>query len=304
MTKVEYSDLYKFLVSLGLALVVTSVLLPWLFLRESFGMLTTQQTLTELPPTSREVLEQRREWVELLVNWWWLISLVLFVVGMILIIFGFFWWRKIQHFTDRYTMANTIRAEAELGNLTESEKREQLTSDVEFDKPEFSNPDTPQRVIDEEVVRRMSIEKQVSDKVAACFGSTYSVLFNKRIGDTGYDVVLQHRFGGDDVVVEIKTYESMAGRREVVPTLLKAILSAQRYTEQTSRIARSVVLFVIGDNFGSLPITIQEVSEADLNRKGSPKIHAIFCTLDRFMSTPCDTMREDFVSGEGLTRVW
>jgi hypothetical protein len=35
--QIEYGDFYKFVVSLGIALVFSAILVPWLFLRDPFG---------------------------------------------------------------------------------------------------------------------------------------------------------------------------------------------------------------------------------------------------------------------------
>ena len=48
MTKLEYSDLYKFLASLGFVLIGLSLLVPWLFLRESFDALLNTTTVLPL----------------------------------------------------------------------------------------------------------------------------------------------------------------------------------------------------------------------------------------------------------------
>ena len=53
----EYSDLYKFLASIGLILIVVAVGLPWLFLRESFVEPITVAEMDELTSIGRMLVE-------------------------------------------------------------------------------------------------------------------------------------------------------------------------------------------------------------------------------------------------------
>ena len=304
MTKVEYSDLYKFLVSLGLALIVVSVAIPWLFLREPFDLLTSQQTLAELSPAAMEVWERRQDWIQIIVDWWWVLSLVLFVTGLILITFGFKWWRTNQLLADRKSKVETLRAETEYENLTAGEKVEQVRAELEAHAGRPSSPEGQPHRLERDMVRIMSIQKAVTDKIAQCFGDTHATLINRRIGRNVYDMILQSQSGSEDIVVEIKTYQSPTTRNQILPAVFQAILLAQRYTEETKRIANPVVVYVVGDDFGGNPISIDEVNKIGFNNQNEPKLHVIFCTLDRFVSMPCDSMRNDFMEGEGITRIW
>ena len=50
MTKLDYQDYYRFVVSLGLFLTAAAVIVPWLFLREPFDLHITAKELAELTP--------------------------------------------------------------------------------------------------------------------------------------------------------------------------------------------------------------------------------------------------------------
>jgi hypothetical protein len=44
MSQLEYGDYYKFIASVGIALIAVAILLPWLFLHESFAEIRRQDT--------------------------------------------------------------------------------------------------------------------------------------------------------------------------------------------------------------------------------------------------------------------
>jgi hypothetical protein len=60
MTKLEFGDFYKFLVSLGSVLVALSLLLPWLFLRESFNALVSVSDISELTSSGQELVSHQQ----------------------------------------------------------------------------------------------------------------------------------------------------------------------------------------------------------------------------------------------------
>jgi hypothetical protein len=43
MSQLEYGDYYKFIASVGIALIAVAILLPWLFLHESFAEIRRQR---------------------------------------------------------------------------------------------------------------------------------------------------------------------------------------------------------------------------------------------------------------------
>ncbi len=304
MTKVEYSDLYKFMVSMGLALIVVSVGVPWLFLREPFDLLTSQQAIVELSPSAQSILERRRDWIELIVNWWWVLSLVFLFTGIILVAVGFELWRRNQLFVDRKNRADTLRAEKELQNLSTAEKVDQVRSEVEArtDRAGVTRQSADQ--LEVEVFQRISVEKRVTDRIVQCFANTHLVLINKRIGPIAYDVVLQPLDMDGDIIVEIKSYSSQPLGGNIASQITQSVLAAQRYAEVTKRTAKPIILCIIGPHFGGLPISIEEYANIESNKMNRPELHAMFVTLDDFLSMSCSDLRKDFLQGGGVSRIW
>jgi hypothetical protein len=56
MEKIEYSDLNKFLVSVGIALMTISIFIIWLFFKEPFDLLIEQKTLDNLTETAKTII--------------------------------------------------------------------------------------------------------------------------------------------------------------------------------------------------------------------------------------------------------
>ena len=53
MQKIEYGDLYKFLVSVGVILIGFAVLIPYFYLKEDFGLCVPQSDMARFEPEVR-----------------------------------------------------------------------------------------------------------------------------------------------------------------------------------------------------------------------------------------------------------
>ena len=58
--KFEFSDLYKFFVSLGIVSITLGVITPLLFLREPFDLFIPESELSELTPTAQIAIARRQ----------------------------------------------------------------------------------------------------------------------------------------------------------------------------------------------------------------------------------------------------
>jgi hypothetical protein len=63
--QIEYGDFYKFVVSLGIALVLAAILVPvpWLFLREPFDLMVEASRLGQLTPTAQHIVSVRQTYL-------------------------------------------------------------------------------------------------------------------------------------------------------------------------------------------------------------------------------------------------
>jgi len=60
----NYSDFYRFLVSLGVLLMGMAFVLPWLLLRESSNLLLDASKIAALTPAAQHILAVRQQWLD------------------------------------------------------------------------------------------------------------------------------------------------------------------------------------------------------------------------------------------------
>ena len=100
MSQFEYNDLNKFFVSVGVFLIGLTFLLPWLYLRENFNLLITEDNLNTLTTISRDVIEKRQTIVSVLSYIIPTISIGSFGYGIYLFFKGIKGWKKLQSINE------------------------------------------------------------------------------------------------------------------------------------------------------------------------------------------------------------
>lgn len=96
----DFGHFFKFLSSVGLALLVAAVAAPWLFATAS-GLLTiSQDDLSGLTPVARAVILDRQQAIRDVQAWLPLACVLLAAIGLALLIWGLVGWRKRQKVSD------------------------------------------------------------------------------------------------------------------------------------------------------------------------------------------------------------
>ena len=255
MTKLEYDDFYRFIVSLGVVLMALAFLLPWLFLREPFDALVTVDDMSELTLTAQRLINIRQAtalWFVQNITW---ISGIIAVTGLSFLIVGVFLWARKQRQLDEkeslerrmleleiqaMTLAIQAMTPTEIAQKAIKEVQESAEVGVAEPLPEALAPASNM------LSEYFRIESLVIDKLRTCFSSQVLVLPHQRIDGAAYDVIL---FSGHllvtDVIIEIKFTRRKPHRRWILENVDRVVLSTQIYQEKTKRNAAGVVLFIV-----------------------------------------------------------
>ena len=171
LNKIEFSDLYKFLTSVGLIFIVSAFIIPWLFMREGVGILVSEIEYGALIEESKNLTDKRIELNSLVISSIPWISSILFLFGLIIVGFGLYHWKKKQNRVDETEILNLVELRSKIQKLNTSEIREKAKTEVEEEisatsdiikengksKTEISSPDL-------EIMKKVKICKLISKK--------------------------------------------------------------------------------------------------------------------------------------------
>jgi hypothetical protein len=139
---VDFSHLHRFKASLGLALVIAAVGLPWLVLRDDSALSISQDDLDSLTTTAKGIVEQKQRHYEMLQEALPYLSLTLLVGGIVLLVQGIRGWKEIQEVLDRRERAGTALQEHEV-RVTTLTENERLVDDVRKAEEDLAVTDEP-----------------------------------------------------------------------------------------------------------------------------------------------------------------
>ena len=279
--RVEFGHLYKFIVSIGLALAAASLIVPWAVLRESGVLLVPTSELDRLTPTARLAIEEKQGHVLRVVEWYPLACSVALVLGLLIAGFGVvLWWRR-QVVLDRRedleleTQIRGLRSlsppEIEEGRwqeAIESAEEELQSKDAESGAP-AGNAEAPGETEPVSETPRSSvapsasqkyrdyrntyaeIEELLTQKVREALGATHAVVPQMKAGrgrpNVRADMVaLSARDPLPDIVIEVKYSRDSFSPRRINDAMVQTALMAELVGRAPRRrIAQGLVIFVL-----------------------------------------------------------
>jgi len=131
MEKIDYGDINKFLVSTGLVLISLSLVLPYLYLREDFGLYITTDQIDKLNETVKQLVLARQNQVIIIQKIIpWLCSL-LFCLGITSSTIGLKRWFKRQMQIDKKYDLDIQKLLLEIQSLTPDEQVSKAKNEVQ-----------------------------------------------------------------------------------------------------------------------------------------------------------------------------
>jgi hypothetical protein len=267
--QIEYGDFYKFVVSLGIALVLAAILVPWLFLREPFDLMVEASRLGQLTPTAQHILSLRQTYLLRLlpiVPWF---SFSVLVMGVVTVVAGLTKWRKRQVLRDTSEELGVQKQEQELRNMTPEEENEKVEAEIQ----PAVNADAVQLVQDVSALKLRAVESAFYDKVGKCFDSSYRLLVNQILGTAEYDAILQPLRSTDpDVVIEIKYIRRGFKYAWLRESAMRLALAKELYDARLERqsVALLIVIFSVDEVFQQPDIlNAREKTLFDLSQRGA-----------------------------------
>ncbi len=277
MTKIEYGNFYKFIVSIGVVILSLSILIPWLFLKESFDLVIDNKSLTDLTAHAQSILTQKQIIISKIISILPWLSIILAFSGIIIMIIGILKWRNSQLLEDEKEKLNIEKLKKEIELMTPLEIMHKSGLDFRDEMIPFSSQieEDDFEVVDDDdkkIVRTVRMEedsgsslddyskKNISseilenvtfllNKLKFCLSNKFDILIHRKIGTITFDAILINKTPDQlDYIVEIKYLDKYYEINELKMLVLRNILSSEFYTSKIERKSRLVMYFVYAEN--------------------------------------------------------
>jgi hypothetical protein len=186
--RAEYGHFYKWLTSIGLALIAAAAALPWFVHQAADALTIPSAELETYTETARRVLESRQEELELtqLLLPWMVVLLV--TLGVAASYFGLLGWKARQDKVDQSEDIDLAKKLLEIEQVPDSESEAMLKSEVLEDEAASvgsANEQPGAAVEPNRVAERMAdlkrLEERASVLLAESFDTTHDVVSRVRV---------------------------------------------------------------------------------------------------------------------------
>ncbi|MBV6694432.1 hypothetical protein KVO79_20235 [Serratia quinivorans] len=242
--KFEFGDLYKFIVSLGVVLLMSTVIMPWLFLREPFDILKSAQDIEKLTTMAQEIIKTREGVVLFVSKYLLLYSVVSFFLGGFLILYGLYKWRQNQLIIDEQTKIELEQKKRANRDATDDEVESKILLDA------ARQDSVPAREAVGNITRNYyEMESVVFKKFNEYYSDRYTVRRDRVIADVGIDILLEgNAIFTKDWIIEVKYIRKGFNLGWLRQSFSKNRYAKTIYMQFENKIPNTLLLVVVDDD--------------------------------------------------------
>lgn len=251
MGNINYDSFYKFLVSLGIILVILPLTVLIFLTTNSFDLQITAADLTQYTPTAQKVIAWRQS-LPLLIeekSTWWIIGGVN-ICGVCLILYGLIKWHELQKIDDIFKKREVEKQKEAIEKNTVKMSDEQIIQKTNFEY----GPSAA-------VMKGFIIEQKFFDFVKNT-KKTYIVKSNIMIGTFEYDVIaFANKTFEKDYVYEVKYLKNNISLHQIERYREHMKKLRANFSEELNRLPYMTLAIVVPDKMYEHTVNIAEQIE-------------------------------------------
>lgn len=280
MNQIEYDSFYKFLVSIGIILLVLPIILFVFILKEPFDLLVTTEEIQNITTTAQQIIYQRQYIISILLKYSLIICIFFYIAGVNLIVIGSKKWYEIQIKIDKKQELEYEDLLLSISKMTDVEKLKKLETDIaelESEKEDITNVDSKtspnsdagsipeiklkpedldinlENILKSETKYKISeyfeIESKVYELMREKYSNTHILENNIRLGMDEYDIlaISKNINTNSDIIFETKYLKSIITMSSLFRMGKQLKERNVRYYNKTNRTA-SLILVIVAES--------------------------------------------------------
>ncbi len=264
MTKLIYDSLYKFMVSVGLVIILAPYIIAGIFIN-SDSILISAEEYEELSLYSKSLLEKKEYIISLLFRYKYIFIGVCLLAGAIVMLYGIINWMRVQKDLDEEIKLRNKKQYYELGTKESLEKIEK-----ELETGAASGIDKiPHR--ENSLISTVKIENRFFEKLLDDLSGSYDIKKNVRVSENiVIDFVAVSKYDDTDILYELKGHDGADSLSFAVKNLLRCDMYYRKKYRRSTNL--KVVLITSDDSVISQEekmvdgrrIEVERINRADL----------------------------------------
>lgn len=259
MEKLQYDSFYKFLVSLGLVLMITPFIGVYYLLNYSNENLLTVNKYTELSQKSLGIIEKKENILNLFLTLAPYIFIFTTILGIFLLIYGIIKWKNLQKEIDEQTTIKTKVERTQLEKLTANEVLQKIESEEEIntkDKKQIYN----------RIQNAIMAEGFCFEYLSNQLSKDYDVEQNVRIDNYIFDIVALSKKNKSDLIYEIKYYREKPDLHKYKYILDRLKKLKEVYEKSMNKTCKATLLIIIpSSSYGRITKYLKNYQNQVLN---------------------------------------
>lgn len=250
MNKIEFTDVNRFLASLGLISIGLAFFLPWFVNQNNALLIIEQKKILEFTPTAQQIITKQQDTLLTINQLLPYVSVSLIILGVVLLVKGIGKWKERQTVLDK--IQDEELKSKEIQNLSSQEKRDLIESEIENTEEldeETSTTQTKNQSVEDrtaDIDAYIQIENSIFLQLSTSFKTNFIASQNVRIGNTNFDIILKAKdpLLSKDRIVEIKFFKKQLTYEIVKEAATKLILACNQYDANFKRRTYPVLIIV------------------------------------------------------------
>lgn len=257
MEKVKYDSLYKFIVSIGMLIIISPFVFMYNVLSKNDIINISENQINEMTNTSQEIIKMEQQYKYIILknmNIYIYISMFIIFIGLIIIIYGIIKWKNnVQELEDKSRKLSSQLLEKKIEALTVEEKELKMIKDVKIQTETSTSAEVE---ISEEMEKNIELFEKFQNVKVLVYKSiqkkfkNYDIYEDVKVEDQIYDCIAISRSDADscDYIFEIKYFENFESLKNLVDIYERcATNEKQKYFKNNHRKIELILIFIINN---------------------------------------------------------
>lgn len=201
LDKIDFSDIYKFLSSIGLVLIVAAILIPFFVFQIDLSK-NHNIEINTISNLVKQSIQYQDFAINIVLKLWWGFSAILLIIGVILFILGLTKWKKRQKVLDKIQDIDLYYKE----QLIKEANSKEIINKAEEDADDICDANFNKRSF---LQHYKFIELKVINAIKTN-NSNIRIVPNAKLGNFVYDLIIIERVSNNErihKICEIKYYQ-------------------------------------------------------------------------------------------------
>lgn len=247
MDKLQYDSFYKFIVSVGIVLIVAPLFCLHYLVSGSYDIIMTQEEANNLSEISSDFLSIKIQYVQNIFKYLPIICIVFIIVGVIFTFWGCLKWLQIQKTLDKITKLDLEEKELHIQSMSAQEIAEKVINE-DIENHENSNSDsqiTPSNSTASSRIRKaFEIEDACYSYLKNKLKRKYNVHQNVKVGNCDYDIIASSKYNNIDLLYEIKYWNNPVSKATLARLVNQIEKRGISYENTAHRNFRFIILII------------------------------------------------------------